>query len=215
MRAEFLDLGSDADLEGIQSNLNLNSNSAVDIWKQLRRRNIKPVSEFRYFGENNNNKNNSINVCYGNTKPIKRRTSYIQNNKTRSCRHEKGFESSSKQVGDNKKNNRSLLSKSSKQWEGLFYTTDDSDEEISSGSSIDTEDLDFDYQDSALYQTLGNDHDFSEYETVRRRRRRHKLDLVSEDIFSNSSSDSENDSSASECSESNLYEPISISIRRE
>ncbi|XP_060563449.1 DC-STAMP domain-containing protein 2-like isoform X2 [Ruditapes philippinarum] len=213
MRAQFLNFGSKEDLEGIQSNLNLNCTSAVEIWTHLRKRRNKGRSESIYLGRNNNNKNNNTNVDCEAAKTITRQTA--RDRTAESCRPVKGLQLSDKKVGRNlsKRN----CSDSSKKWKGLFYTTDESDEEISSGSSIDTEDLDFDYQyrESSLYSTLGNKNDLFEYETVRKRRRRRKLDLVSDDIFSDTSSESEHESVDSSSPEANFLEPISVYISRE
>lgn len=87
-----------------------------------------------------------------------------------------------------------------------YYSSDSDDTVLSSGSSIDTDDLDFDYQ----YQQSCKENDLIEESYSKPRK--HKLDLVSFDVFTDFSSDSDN----CESSFKDMYlEPASVQIRRE
>ncbi|XP_053401541.1 DC-STAMP domain-containing protein 2-like isoform X2 [Mercenaria mercenaria] len=212
MREKFLDMGSDVDLEDIGSNLNLNSSGALDIRSRLRKRRYKMHPREGICRQNRNNHAVSYPIL-GRSLKHREPSNRDGNEGCSTGCNVRNWNFSENQANDKNQNLqfKTRHSRSSKKWEGLFYTNDLSDGEISSGSSIDTEDLEFDYQ----YLELDNETEFTEYENSCRRRRRHKIDLVSSDIFSDTSSESDNGSNDSSSSETFMLEPMSVSIRRE
>ena len=86
--------------------------------------------------------------------------------------------------------------------------SDDTDDEISSGSSIDTDDLDFSYQDKKIDGFSSDDNDLF-YPP-----KKEKLDLISDDIFSDYSDTSDYDTEDSDVSRVPIP-PIPNVIRRQ
>lgn len=96
------------------------------------------------------------------------------------------------------------------------YTTtveSSSDDEISSGSSVDTDDLDFSYQEKNLDDPISSEDELADEIWVSRKK---KLDLVSEDIFSDYTDDtSDYDTDGSDVITEVPLQPIPTVITRQ